>query len=284
MLRIHSPAKINFVLELLGKREDGFHNISSIMAPVSLFDEITIVRSKVNTVNFNSNYDGTFEDATIQIKTICDLLATRSTRSFPVTININKLIPSPGGLGGISSNLTNIIMGLNDLWSINLSQPEIKEIASQFGNDTIFFVDPFISHVTGKGEMITKLSNKFTANIVIIPMLTINIPLDKTKTMYSKSISQDMTTGEYANNFLNESSGAISDDDKFYNAFETIIEREYPEQYLANQKIEQYIQKKLHLSGSGPTVYCLADDKNDSEQIIANLQKQQIQAFFAQII
>ena len=91
MLRIHSPAKINFVLELLGKREDGFHNISSIMAPVSLFDEITIVRSKVNTVNFNSNYDGTFEDATIQIKTICDLLATRSTRSFPVTININKL-------------------------------------------------------------------------------------------------------------------------------------------------------------------------------------------------
>ena len=284
MLTIHSPAKINFVLELLSKRDDGFHNISSIMAPISLYDEITIKKSKVNSVKFTSESNILFEDAIIKINNICDLLAARSAKSFPVDIHINKSIPSPGGLGGVSSNLTNIIIGLNDLWGINLSQSEFKQIASQFGNDAIFFVDPHISQISGKGEIITKLENKISANLVIIPMLNINVPTNKTKTMYSKSNSQDMTSGQQVNNFINNSDNATLDEDNIFNAFEGIIKREYPEHYFANQLIEQYIQKKVHLSGSGPTVYCLADNKKEAEQITETLQARQIKAFIAQII
>ena len=220
MLTIHSPAKINFVLELLSKRDDGFHNISSIMAPVSLYDEITINKSKVTSVKFTSESNIPFEDAIMQIKNICDLLAARSAKSFPVDININKSIPSPGGLGGVSSNLTNIIIGLNDLWDINLSQSDFKQIASQFGNDAIFFVDPHISQISGKGEIITKLENKISVNLVIIPMLNVNVPINKTKTMYSKSISQDMTTGQQVNNFINKSDNAMLDEGNLFNAFE----------------------------------------------------------------
>ncbi|MBR74199.1 MAG: 4-(cytidine 5'-diphospho)-2-C-methyl-D-erythritol kinase [Dehalococcoidaceae bacterium] len=284
MLTIKSPAKINFVLELLSKRDDNFHNISSIMAPISLYDEITIIKSKVNSINYFSDLNVHFDNAITQIHHICDLLAARSPKSFPVNININKVIPSPGGLGGVSSNLTNIIIALNDLWDIRLTQSDLKEIASQFGNDAIFFVDPHIAQISGKGEIITKLTSSFSANIVIIPMLNIKIPNNKTKSMYAKSLNQDMTMGEYTNNFINNLGGVISDDNQPYNAFERIIEREYPDQYFANQQIEQYIQKKVHLSGSGPTVYCLTDNKNDAEQIIDLLNQRDIQAFFAQII
>ena len=284
MLTIHSPAKINFVLELLNKRDDGFHNISSIMAPVSLYDEITIDKSKTNSINFTSEFNIPLDNAKIQINNICNLLASRSSKSFPVAININKIIPSPGGLGGVSSNLTNIILGLNDLWDIQLSQPEIVQIASQFGHDAIFFVEPDISHISGKGEVITKLPTKYSANIVIIPMLNINVPSNKTKSMYSKSINQDMTTGKHVNSFINNLDGLISEDCFLYNAFEGIIEREYPEQYFANQQIEQYIQRRIHLSGSGPTIYCLANNKNDAEKIIESLQRRYIRAFSAQII
>ncbi|MBI51943.1 MAG: 4-(cytidine 5'-diphospho)-2-C-methyl-D-erythritol kinase [Chloroflexi bacterium] len=284
MLTIHSPAKINFVLELLSKRDDGFHNISSIMAPVSLYDEITIDKSLVNSINFTSESNITFDDAIIQINNICDLLAARSSKSFPVDINIKKFIPSPGGLGGVSSNLANILIGLNDLWDIQLSQDEIKKIASQFGNDAIFFVDPHISQISGKGEIITKLENKISANLVIIPMLNVNVPINKTKTMYSKSMSQDMTTGQQVNNFINNSNNEMFDESNLFNAFEGIIKREYPEHYFANQELEQLIQKKAHVSGSGPTVYCIADNKKESEQMIDTLNKRQIKAFFAEII
>ena len=283
MLTIHSPAKINFVLELLSKRDDGFHNISSIMAPVSLYDEITIMKSEAISINFTCESNIAFDDAIIQIKNICGLLSARSSKSFPVTININKSIPSPGGLGGVSSNLTNIIIGLNDLWNIQLSQDEIKQIASQFGNDAIFFADPHISHISGKGEIITKLENKISANLVIIPMLNVNVPTNKTKTMYSKSISQDMTAGQHVNNFINDSENTIIDANLF-NAFEGIIEREFSEHYFANQQLEQLIQKQVHVSGSGPTLYCLTDNKKESEQLIDSLHKQRIKAFIAEII
>lgn len=279
MIEVFSPAKINFVLEILNKRNDGFHEISSVMSAVTLKDTIQIAESNHNTVKFISRYNNDFDEAIAETHKIIESMNTIGSTSFPVNIIINKNILSPSGLGGISSNFASIISAINELWCLNLSKDQLKSFSLKFGSDISFFFDKKPGLVSGRGELIKLLPEKILCPIIIMPMSNIEPQPHKTKTMYSKIIQDDMTDGNQTQAFVNNIVNTDNLNDYCFNVFNAVIKRHYPKQYDAMKHIENIIDMQVHLSGSGPAIYTIPNHLNTVKNIKTKLINNNIEFF-----
>jgi len=152
-MAILAPAKINLSLRVLGKRPDGFHEIETLMAPVSLYDEIEIEKQ-------NRWIDFSCDDPTLS--TGEDNLVMRAAKLFfehakiksGVAIKLAKKIPHGAGLGGGSSDAAATLRGLNELFNTTLSRDELMRVASQIGSDVPFFVFGSAAICKGRGEIV----------------------------------------------------------------------------------------------------------------------------------
>src|ERR1043166_2388995 len=137
-MQVVAPAKINLALRVLGKRPDGFHEIETLMAPVSIYDKITVEKQ-------NRWIDFSCDDPTLS--TGDDNLVVRAAKLFfeqtkiksGVSIKLEKTIPHGAGLGGGSSDAAATLSGLNELFEAKLSRKELAESATEIGSDVPFF-------------------------------------------------------------------------------------------------------------------------------------------------
>ncbi len=167
MLTIKAPAKINWFLKVLRRREDGFHEIQSLMQKVSLHDEISFELSKDLLIE---------TDADIPVKeNLIYKAATLLMDSVQVdkgaVIRLKKEIPMGAGLGGGSSDAAAVLMGLNSLWSLGLSIERLCGIAERIGSDVPFFLRGPISYVHGRGEKLESCHAEKTVNILLVKPL-----------------------------------------------------------------------------------------------------------------
>lgn len=155
-ISIDCPAKINWFLLVLGKREDGYHEIQSLMQCIGLYDTLTF-------------------DPSDAIELICDapipteqnlvykaamLLRKHTGTTKGARIRLVKRIPSPAGLGGGSSDAAHALIGLGKLWGIELARTELHALAAQLGSDVPFFLDANTcptALVHGRGELVTPM-------------------------------------------------------------------------------------------------------------------------------
>ena len=147
MYKAKSFAKINLGLEILNKRNDGFHSIKTIMTKISLFDEIDIRKSSKNSVI----QAGIEEEKNLVTK----ILNFMQEKYFDekLEINIKKNIPYSSGLGGGSSNSASVIKGLNEYLRLNLDSKEMFDIALKFGSDIPFFLSSSSAMVQGRVKL-----------------------------------------------------------------------------------------------------------------------------------
>jgi 4-diphosphocytidyl-2-C-methyl-D-erythritol kinase len=158
-LTITSPAKINLWLRLLGKREDGYHEISTRMCPLSLHDEVKISSGTGSETRL------TCSDPTLP--TDESNLALKALRAFEArtgikrawNIHLMKNIPHGAGLGGGSSNAAAVLEGINHLTGHTLQISDLREIATELGSDVPFFITPCVTDATGRGEIVTPVAN-----------------------------------------------------------------------------------------------------------------------------
>ena len=151
-IKIYSPAKINLSLEILRKRNDGFHEIKSIVQTVSLSDIIEISSHK--------NIEVNVLNACIPMRENLVVKAAQTLQKFTgcykgAKITINKRIPLAAGLGGGSSNAATVLMALNGLWDLNLPHEQLLSLASKLGADVPFFFnrrDGFYRRKRGKSS------------------------------------------------------------------------------------------------------------------------------------
>ncbi|XMB67835.1 4-(cytidine 5'-diphospho)-2-C-methyl-D-erythritol kinase [Mycoplasmatota bacterium zrk1] len=157
-------AKINLTLNVLGKREDGYHDLLMIMTPISLMDKLIIEDShcddvSCNIVELNGSNNIVFK--TIEkIKSLYDI-----DRSVKVTVN--KKIPIGAGLGGGSADCAATLRGLNKLWDLNLSLAELADIGLELGADVPFCVYNRQAVVSGIGEQI-KFIDGLSSYVVLV--------------------------------------------------------------------------------------------------------------------
>jgi len=152
-VEILAPAKINLSLKILGKRDDGFHEIESLIAPVSLYDKLLIERQ-------NRWIDLSCDDPTLS--TGEDNLVVRAAQLFfehagvkgGVAIKLEKKIPQGAGLGGGSSDAAATLRGLNLLFETKLSQDDVSKLAAALGSDVSFFLNQSAALCKGRGEIV----------------------------------------------------------------------------------------------------------------------------------
>src|SRR6266550_9194116 len=164
-MQILAPAKINLSLRILGRRNDGFHELDTLIAPISLYDEIRIDKERPGKViEFRCDDPSVAEGD--------DNLAVRAAKAFfettkiepAVSIELRKKIPYGAGLGGGSSDAASVLLALNELFEAKLSREALAEIGEPIGSDIPFFLFQSAALCKGHGEMVSslKLNTQFS--------------------------------------------------------------------------------------------------------------------------
>lgn len=250
-----SPAKVNLRLEVLGKREDGYHDIYSIIQPIDLYDKITLkVEDGDEWIKVDCNHP--------EIPSGRGNLAFRAAEAVSqsvgfkgnVTIGIAKNIPVAGGLGGGSSDAATVLKGLNALLGEKLSSDELLKIGVTLGADVPFFLFGKNSLVTGIGEILEEIYLPKFWYILINPGFPVSTRdvyqdtiLDLTKESVDISIKGSkkyLKSPVFINKLL-------------CNDLEKVVVNKYPEvKRIKNILVEKGALGSL-LSGSGSTVFGL---------------------------
>ena len=144
-----SPAKINLFLKVDKKRSDGFHNIESRFQLINLFDEITIKKTNNKNISLRSNVkDKSFLNKNIILDAFFKL-QDAVDEDLGCDVTVIKNIPMGAGLGGGSSNAASTLVGLNDLFKLNLSRTELTQLGAELGADIPFFINGENADVSG---------------------------------------------------------------------------------------------------------------------------------------
>ncbi len=167
MLTIKAPAKINWFLEILGKRPDGFHEIATVMQTIDLFDEISVEDDPCGEITLTCNID-LGDPRQNLVYRAAELLRDLHAPTMGARIHLQKRIPHGAGLGGGSSDAANALIALNRQWGLDLCNDELQDLVSRVGSDCAFFVEGGTAICTGRGEVVEPIQDIVGANLVIL--------------------------------------------------------------------------------------------------------------------
>jgi 4-diphosphocytidyl-2-C-methyl-D-erythritol kinase len=151
-----SPCKVNLLLNILGRRADGFHELETVMHPVKVFDRLSFVRAGRG-VQLTCSDPALPTDSRNLVTRAAEGFLQAANRSDGVRIHLDKRIPLAAGLGGGSGNAATTLLALNDLFGAPLTAPQLGTIAAGLGSDVPFFLQTKPALATGRGEQIQPL-------------------------------------------------------------------------------------------------------------------------------
>ena len=186
-LKIQCPAKINLTLKVLGKRDDGFHNIESIMQTISLYDYLTITTEASK--KFEITLSGNCEEIPYNEKNLvykATMLFIEHTNLTPhkIEIFIDKNIPVAAGLAGGSTDAAGTLYGLNEIFAKPLSKKELHNLCSKLGSDLNFCLEGGCRMTKGRGEILEQLPFK-NMQISLIKPVNLGISAKEAYTKFS---------------------------------------------------------------------------------------------------
>ena len=154
-MQVIAPAKINLSLRVLGRRDDGFHEIETCIAPISVFDEIKIERcSGKRKVAFACDDPSVPEGEQNSVVCAANVFFDRTKISSGVSIELKKRIPHGAGLGGGSSDAASTLLALNELFETKLPRQTLAKMAAEIGSDVPFFIFRSAAVCKGRGELV----------------------------------------------------------------------------------------------------------------------------------
>jgi len=283
-LEIKAPAKINLTLEVLGKREDGFHDITSVMQTIDLCDSLIINESPEIILDIDTaslpewdgirNPDVSFNIENNLVFRAAELLRQKTGYRGGAKIELKKQIPSAAGLGGGSSDAAATLKGLNRLWSLGLKAGELSAIGEELGSDIPFFIYGGTALVEGRGEKITLLISLLELWVVLLVPI-IEIP-QKTKTLYSQVRKEQYTQGDITGNMVRSVDSNLDKID-CWNVFTGIYPALFPESGRYFQQFKDAGAPFVEVCGSGPALFTLTSDYNDAVKVAGRLRSSSTQ-------
>jgi 4-diphosphocytidyl-2-C-methyl-D-erythritol kinase len=246
-------AKINLGLNVISKRDDGYHNLETVFFPVP---ELTDILEIVESDNFSFVQTGIHVDSATD-----DNLCVKAYRILekdynlpPVAIYLHKVIPLGAGLGGGSSDASFTLTALNKIFELNISRERLKSYASILGSDCAFFIDNVPSKASGRGELLEPVEIDMSNLYLLIVKPDIHV---STKEAYANITPQipDISVTDVIKLPVNQWKN------KLHNDFEKSIFPLHPE--IAGIKRKMYEQGALYssMSGSGASVFGLFEEK-----------------------
>ena len=210
-IKVQCPAKINLSLKVTGKRDDGFHNIESVMQTISLYDylSISVIESDRTIISLSGNSDEIpYDERNLVYKAAKMFLEENVKTPQKVEIYIEKNIPISAGLAGGSTDASCTLYGLNKLYNDNLSDTELHEMASRLGSDLNVCLKGGCLMCTGRGEKISQ-SPYNECNVSLIKPINLGI---SAKEAYTKFSEKHEISDEKRSDFVNDLEWAVIDD------------------------------------------------------------------------
>ncbi|MBE6062267.1 MAG: 4-(cytidine 5'-diphospho)-2-C-methyl-D-erythritol kinase [Clostridium butyricum] len=269
-MKIKAYAKINIALDVVGKREDGYHLLKMIMQTVDLYDiiDLTKCNSGIN-LKCNKHYVPT-DDKNLAYKAAKVFMETYSIESG-VNINIIKNIPVSAGLAGGSTDAAAVIKLMNKVFNINAGDDELEKIALKIGADVPYCINGGTALCEGIGEKLTKLK-PFKNKIVVLVKPPFGV---STKEVYKSFDLSKVVFHPKTNELIN----AIENDDIYFvaNNMKNLLENVTLKKHkvISNIKLELNENGAISsmMSGSGPTVFAFFDDMLKAQKCYDEMKK-----------
>lgn len=277
--KIYSPAKINLFLDVIDKREDGYHEIESIMQTINLYDTLYLQRSREG-ISIVTNCSKLPSDDNNLVYQAAILMQKEYGVKRGVKINLHKRIPIGGGLGGGSSNAAATLIGLNQLWGLELSKSELVSLALQLGSDVPFFIYGGTALVKGRGEIVFPLTiNKNFYYFLVTPPLIVptkniykNLKIYLTKPIFNIN----MIVGK----LLTQKVKYEEIKKLLYNRLESVALNLYPVLRSTYYALRKVTTDGVLLSGSGSTIFKLCSCKKEADCLLTLLSHKELGDIF----
>ncbi len=252
-----SPAKLNLGLRVVGRRPDGYHLLNTVFCLIDLFDQIEIQvidKPQISLIEHNQAWSYTTDLGYKAAK----LLQETTNSQFGANIKIKKTIPSGAGLGGGSSNAATVLLALNHLWQLNLTQDKLIELGITLGADVPFFIYGQNAFATGIGDVFSPITLKDEFFVLVKPKF--HIP---TKNIFSAI--------EHFSEAFDELDAPQELLDNPHNDLQDVAIKLYPR--LENIIDDLKIFGKPIMTGSGSAIYLRFSNLKDANKVAQEIGK-----------
>jgi 4-diphosphocytidyl-2-C-methyl-D-erythritol kinase len=278
-----APAKINLYLEIIGDRPDGYHELAMILQSVALSDRVDLRANGTDRIRLYCNDPQVPVDESNLAYRAVDLMA----QQFPdvyrklggIDITLEKQIPMGAGLAGGSANAAAVLVGLDLMWDLGLTQPELQELAAQLGSDIPFCIAGGTAIATGRGEQLAPLPSLDHLYVVLAKYRSIAISTPWAYKTYRQQFSSSYIsdparqTGRTKQMHSGEMVGAIGQRNSkrigqlLRNDLEKVVLPAHPKVAQLRETLEQMNTLGVMMSGSGSTVFALVETQIHAEQV-----------------
>jgi 4-diphosphocytidyl-2-C-methyl-D-erythritol kinase len=265
-------AKINLTLSVLGKRDDGYHALASVMQTISLSDTLRIQTTDNDRINCAVDVPSLRNDDNLAIRA-ARLLRDEGYMTHGAALELRKEIPVQGGLGGGSSDAAAVLIALNRLCALGLSQAQLEELAARLGSDVPFFIHGGAALIEGRGELVTPLPDCEPLWLLIAhPPVSIS----------TAAVFQAVTPAEYGDTHDTDivveaiRGGSQLPLERLSNTLEPLVVKNWPEVAATRDGLLHAGAPIVRMSGSGPTLFAPFRTLNEATRVYEAARGQSI--------
>ena len=273
-IKLKAMAKINLGLDVVRKREDGYHEVRMIMQTIRMYDQIMLTEQKETGIKVKTNVSFLPVNEDNLVYKAAKLLMDEFQVTSGVEIDLRKFIPTAAGMGGGSSDAAAVLVGVNRMFKLGLSKQQLMERSVAIGADVPFCVLRGTALAEGIGEVLTPLP-PLPKCFVLIAKPPINV---STKFVYTNLRANELTWHPDIDGQIQ----ALRDGDleevcrKMGNVLENVTIPAYPIISTIKEKMLQCGAVNAMMSGSGPTVFGIFSEREQAEKAAELLREEEI--------
>lgn len=269
-IEIKAMAKVNLGLDVVGRRANGYHDVKMVMQTVNLYDTLTLtkieegIRITSNTGELPLNEDNLIYKAARQ-------LMEYTGKKMGVSIHLKKRIPIAAGMAGGSTDAAATLLGLNELYNLNLTKETLAQVGVKIGADVPYCIYGGTCLSEGIGEVLTKLPDAPDCYLVIAkPPISVS-----TKYVYENLHIENVVKHPDIDGMVRaireaDPEGVIS---RMENVLENVTIKRYPQIAAIKESLLANGARGALMSGSGPTVFGIFETENEAKRALFNVQK-----------
>lgn len=273
-LELKALAKINLGLDVLGRRENGYHDVRMVMQTIYLYDDVFMQKTKEEGIHLETNlFYLPVNENNIAYKA-AKLLMDEFQIEGGVSIRLNKFIPVSAGMAGGSSNAAAVLFGMNRMYQLGLSQQELMERGVKLGADVPYCIMRGTVLAEGIGEELTPLPALPKCYVLIAkPPVSVS-----TRTVYEKLDALDIVNHPNIDGILEglEEQNLEKITANMGNVLEEVTVGDYPVIEKIKKVMKDAGALNAMMSGSGPTVFGIFTDRKSAKQAYAEIRKKRL--------
>lgn len=277
-IKLRAMAKINLGLDVVKRREDGYHEVRMIMQTIKMYDKITIRKRDDNEIKVKTNLYYLPTDENNLVYKAAKLILEKYEVGQGVEITLEKFIPVAAGMAGGSSDAAAVLYGINKIFKLRATKNELMELGVKIGADVPYCIMRGTALAEGIGEKLTPLKAVPKTTILIAkPSFGVS-----TKFVYENLVLDENTPHPDIDGIIDSiNEGDIySLSDRIGNVLETVTAKEYPQIEEIKNIMKQNGALNALMSGSGPTVFGIFDNKEDANRCKQLLKEKLVKQVF----